>query len=83
MNRPENAASVEHAATGSLAAYRSLAKAAGVNLSTVLAHARNNTPAVLIEARGGVAERKRNEQHVKRIERLYDHVARDIRLGDG
>ena len=57
--------------TGSLQAYRSLAKAAGVDLSTVLAHARNNTLKALVEARGGPAERKRDEQHVARINALY------------
>jgi hypothetical protein len=71
MSPLENAAAIEHAATGSLAAYRSLARAANVDIATVLEHARNNTLATLIERRGGAADRAIERRNLARLEHLY------------
>jgi hypothetical protein len=43
---------VEYAGLASMNAYRSLSKHTGVPLDRVLAHARNNTLAVVLECRG-------------------------------
>jgi hypothetical protein len=79
VNGVENAARVEYAATGSLAAYRSLANHAGVDLETVVRHARNGTLRSLIDSR--VAERKIEAGHLERIKRLADLRVRGILLG--
>jgi hypothetical protein len=77
----ENAAGVEYATTPSMAAARSLAKAAGVSGDVALQHLRNGTARVLIESR--VANRKAEEGHLARIRRLYDLKVRGIILGGG
>ena len=47
MNRPENAANLEHAISASLAAARSLARHANVEFATALRHLQNGTAKVL------------------------------------
>jgi hypothetical protein len=57
VNRIENAAGIERAAPGNLAAYRSLARHSGTDLATVLQHAENGTLLALIpETRGRTRE---------------------------
>jgi hypothetical protein len=78
VSAAENAAFVEYATTARLAAYKSLAKAAGVGLDVVLRHAANDTLKALVA--GPVAERRAKDAHVARIQRLYDLRIRDAAL---
>ena len=78
MSAAENAAFVEYATAARLAAYKSLAKAAGVDLEVVLRHAANNTLKALV--RGPVEDRKATERIVERTARLYDLRIRDAAL---
>jgi hypothetical protein len=61
-----------------LTAVESLAKHAGVDVAVAYRHLQNGTAKMLIESR--VAERKVNQRHVERIERLAELRVRDIYL---
>jgi hypothetical protein len=71
----ENAARVEYAATPSIAAARSLARHANMDLTAALRHLQNGTARILIETR--VAERRANEAHIERIQRMTEWRIRD------
>jgi hypothetical protein len=78
MSGVENATRIEFATTASVAAARSLARAAGVDVAVAARHLANGTARMLIESR--VAERKVKQRHVERIERLAELRVRDIYL---
>jgi hypothetical protein len=78
MRCMEHATVDSHGAAPELSAAVSLAKAAGVTVTVAARHLQNGTAKTLIQSR--VAERKMNEQHIERIERLTELRIRDIAL---
>ena len=78
MSQIENAAVVEYATTASIAAARSLARAAGVDVAVALRHLANGTAKTLIQSE--IEPRKIEAGHLERIRRLTEWRIRDIYL---
>jgi hypothetical protein len=78
MSQLENAATVEYATTSRIAAARSLARAANVDVAIALRHLANGTAKTLIQSE--VEPRKIEAGHLDRIRRLTDLRIRDAAL---